>query len=309
LALAACGSRTGLFSDDAFTVPPQDTPPIADAGADAIRPIDARPAVDVDRRDCPDAEALLVYTIGFTRPDPLNPETTLRSFNPENGQFGSPRRIECPTNVRGDSPFSMAVDRQGIAYVLYRSERLFRVSTATGRCLETSYVTRQSNFGLFGMGFATNGGGPTETLFVAGEGTQNGGGAGGLARISPTTFALTPIGDFSPSIDQAELTGTGDGRLFAFYKKQPTSGISYIGEIDPQTARVLGERRFAGRDRVDQGEGWAFAYWGGDFYMFHAPTGSTQVTRWRPSDDSVVPVANTTEIIVGAGVSTCAPQQ
>jgi hypothetical protein len=307
LALVACGSRTGLFGEDSFTGALEDGGPqaIADASADAIGAIDARPRADVDRRDCPDAEALLVYTIGTITTVTAGTVSTLRSFDPSTGQFREIGRIDCP-GAREDTPFSMAVDRQGIAYILFRSERLFRVSTATGRCLSTAYVPRQSNFGLFGMGFATNAAGPTETLYVAGEGTQNNGGATGLARISPTTFALTPVGEFSPPIDQAELTGTGDGRLFAFYEKQPNSRTSYIGEIDPQTARVLGERRFNG---LDQGLGWAFAYWGGDFYMFHAPTGSTRVTRWRPSDDSVVQVATTTEIIVGAGVSTCAPQQ
>jgi len=300
LALVACGSRTGLFADESIGSIVDDdasVPVVTDASADVTNTIDVRPPTDVDRRDCPDAEALLVYTIGD--------DNTLRSFDPASGQFRTIGRIACPV-AASDSPFSMAVDRRGIAFVLFRSERLYRVSTATGACLATTYVPRQSNYGLFGMGFATNAGGPTETLYVAGEGTQNGGGATGLARISPESFALTRVGDFAPVIERAELTGTGDGRLFAFYAKGQNATDSYIGEIDPQTARVVGERRFP---TVDQGQGWAFAYWGGDFYMFHAPTGRTRVTRWRPSDDSVTQVATTTEIIVGAGVSTCAPQQ
>src|SRR5262249_54744114 len=161
--------------------------------------------------------------------------------------------------------------------------RLFRVSTATGACIGTSYAPRQSNFGLFGMGFATNSIGPTETLFVAGDLNQNQkpAGAGGLARITPGTFNLTPVGDFQPAIDSAELTGTGDGRLYGFYRKGADSPPSYIGEINTTTAQVIGERRF---DEVDQGRGWAFAFWGGDFYMFHAPppAETTRVTRWRP---------------------------
>jgi hypothetical protein len=308
LVLAACGSRTGLFADDALTSPPQDDGPTEDAAADASSGFDVRVPDDVDRRGCPDGEPLLVYTVGTDR--------TLRSFNPRTGRFRKIRTLECPTRERDDSPFSMAVDRQGVAYVLFRrSEQLFRVSTATGACTETParYVPRQFGFGLFGMGFATNAGGPTETLYVAGEGTQGGGTATGLGRINTSTFTLTPIGEFSPAIRQAELTGTGFDRLFAFYKKQPGSTTSYIGEIDPQTARVSRERRF---DRVDQGFGWAFAYWGGDFYMFYAPQASTLVKRWRPSDDSTADVPTSTDpagddvgIIVGAGVSTCAPQQ
>jgi hypothetical protein len=60
---------------------------------------------------------------------------------------------------------------------------------------------------------------------------------------------------------------------------------------------------------VSQGSGWAFAFWGGNFYTFTAPGGSTVVTRFDPNDGSIVQVAQTSDVIVGAGVSTCAPQQ
>ncbi len=324
LLLVACGSRTGLLLDgDEFT----GRPPPLDGGSDldgsgsnrdgsvptdgAIPPLDARPPVDVDRRDCPDADALLVYTITDTK--------QLQSFNPSTGQFRLIGNIACPAgkstqNPSEDAtPFSMAVDRKGIAYILFTDERLYRVSALTGACVATSFVPRQSNFRLFGMGFATNTGGPDETLYVAGDDRTYGDGqrgARGLARVDPTTFTLTPVGDFSPTVAQAELTGRGDGRLYAFYDKGTgAAGFaepSYIGEINGQTAQVVGERRF---DAVDQGTGWAFAFWGGDFYMFHAPGGTTTVTRWRPTDDSVREIARTNLKIVGAGVSTCAPQQ
>lgn len=307
LLLVACGSRTGLFVDGEEFEPLPDRDggpgPRGDGGRDAsiedaLPPIDVRPPQDVYRADCPDADATLIYTISS--------DYQLQSFNPETGQFRLIGRIACPAG--DDTPFSMAVDRRGVAYILFTNLRIYRVSTATAACIETPYVPRQSNFALFGMGFTTDDIGPTETLFVAGTDNQENG-ASGLARIDPTTFALTFVGDFTPHIEQAELTGTGDGRLFAFYKKQESGPPSFIGEIDPETAEVVGERRF---DEIDQGAGWAFAFWGGDFYMFHAPTESTRstrVTRWRPSDDTVRQVATTSSTIVGAGVSTCAPQQ
>lgn len=310
LLVVACGSRTGLFGDEDDLLPPPGTDggpidPRRDAATDseieedAPPPLDVRPPIDVDRRDCPDADAQLVYTI--------TQSFELQSFNPASGQFRMIGRIACPS--AGATPFSMAVDRRGIAYILFTDERLYRVSTLTGACISTSYVPRQSNYGFFGMGFATNSIGPTETLFVAGDDQIRNSrppGATGLARIAPDTFRLTPVGDFVPFITQGELTGTGDGRLFAFYTKNEASPPSYIGEIDTNTGRVLGERRFP---EINQGQGWAFAFWGGDFYMFHAPNGQTRVTRWRPSDDSVRQIAATTLTIVGAGVSTCAPQQ
>jgi hypothetical protein len=60
---------------------------------------------------------------------------------------------------------------------------------------------------------------------------------------------------------------------------------------------------------IDIAGGWAFAFWGGDFYTFTAPSGNTLVQRYRPSDGSVVTVSSLAgRQVVGAGVSTCAPQ-
>lgn len=304
LLVAACGARSGLFAEEDVAVGVSDGGALADVTQPALdattfddggSTLDVRPPTDVFRADCPDADSLLVYTMTDTN--------ELQSFDPATGQFRPITRIACPTSP-GDTPFSMAVDRRGIAYVLFnQSHRLFRVSTATGACVATSFAPNQQNFQLFGMGFATNAGGPAETLYVAGD--SNRGGAGGLASIDTTTFDLSVISAGS-TVTSSELTGTGDGRLFGFYRKGTTSPPSFIGQLDTDTGAVLGERRFAS---IAQGTGWAFAYWGGDFYMFHAPNSQTLVTRWRPSDDTLVQVASTSLKIVGAGVSTCAPQQ
>lgn len=317
----ACGSRTGLFGEDGVEIQFDFDASISsssgvvveggvffDGGViipdDAPSTIDARPVPpDVFRNDCPDAEALLVYVI--------SDNYQLQSFNPDNGQFRTIGQINCPTGTN-DSPFSMAVDRKGTAYILFTDEHIYRVSTATGACVATTYQPRQGNFARFGMGFATrNIFGPQETLYIAGDPDNVGNGqptgAAGLASIDPTTFKLTFVGA-DQRIQSAELTGTGDGRLFAFYQDPSDFSGSNIGEVDTQTGQIIGQRHF---ESVDQGRGWAFAFWGGDFYMFHAPGGTTTVTRWRPVDNSVATVANAPQgvRIVGAGVSTCAPQQ
>ena len=306
-AAIACGSRTGLFTDEeAFGPNPEEG---GDGGRDggrrdgardgepeedALPPIDARPPVDVVRNDCPDADATLIYVI--------TTNYQLHSFNPPDGAFKFIGNIACPAALDA-TPFSMAVDRKGTAYILFTDERLYRVSTLNAACVGTTYQPRQFGFGVFGMGFATNSVGPTETLFIAGD--DRTAGADGLARIDPTTFELTPVDDFFPTIRFAELTGTGDGRLFGYYRKGANTPPSFIGEIDTTTANVVAEKRLG---TVDQGQGWAFAFWGGDFYVFHAPGGSSVVTRYRPADDSVTQVATLPSVIVGAGVSTCAPQ-
>ena len=309
-AAVACGSRTGLFLDeDAFGPNPIDggDNPNIDGGRrdarndrdeieDAPPPLDVTPPIDVNRIDCAEAGTTYIYVISNSY--------QLYSFDPATNATKFIGNIACPSDSNADTPFSMAVDRKGVAYILFTDERLYRVSTLNAACLSTAYVPRQSNFGVFGMGFATSDepGGPVEHLYVAGDRRNNS--ASGLARIDVTNFKLTTVGD--PDIEHAELTGTGGGALYGFYKRSTTSPPSYIGELDTTTGLVKGEKKL---DSIDQGQGWAFAFWGGDFYMFHAPNGNSIVTRYRPSDDSVTQVATLPSIIVGAGVSTCAPQQ
>jgi hypothetical protein len=310
LSLAACGSRTGLFTEGAPGPNPTDGGTEAgrlDGGRDAGQeeappPIDAS-FRDADRTGCPDAATTYVYLI--------SDDYRLYSFDPDTNDVSQIGSITCPVPPGSSAtPFSMAVDRRGVAYVLFNDGRLYRVSTATAACIGTSFVPDQANYHLFGMGFATNGGGPTETLYVAGTGEAEQGipTADGLARIDVGNFKLTPIGSFAPPIYRAELTGTADGRLFGFYRKAPgqQDPPTYIGEIDVNTGRILGENEMVG---VRQGEAWAFAFWGGDFYMFTAAVNDTsRITRYRPSTRAIGVVASVPTRVVGAGVSTCAPQ-
>jgi hypothetical protein len=308
LLIVACGSRTGLFGEDGDDpnnpfLPDGGLKPGRDASfrdadvPEVLPPIDAQPR-DANRIDCPDAEATLIYVV--------TTDNELFSFFPTDGAFKFISNIACPSE--GATPFSMAVDRRGVAYVTFTDNLLYRVSTATGACIGTPFVANQQGFTEFGMGYATNAEGPTETLFVASSGSEGPGGAPALARVDTNNFVLSRVGDFIPAIRRAELTGTGDGRLFAFYTKGFSPGPpSFVGEINTNNARVIAETPLP---TVDQGAGWAFAFWGGDFYMFTAPQGAgSDVTRYRPSDNSVTVVATLPTKVVGAGVSTCAPAQ
>jgi hypothetical protein len=302
--LAACGSRTGLFDGDTTGGLPidggrdvgRDTG--LDAEPDVLPPIDASIERDANRLDCPDADTTFIYVVTSAN--------ELFAFVPPTSQFIPRGTLNCPA-APGSTPFSMAVDRAGVAYVLFRGdERIYRVSTRTAACTPTSYVPRQSNFGLFGMGFATIGAGPAEALFVAGSDLPNepDPGATGLARIALPSFSLTPVGQFTQPIQGAELTGTGDGRLFGFYTKNDNNVPTFIGEINSSTGAIVAESTLA---TVDRGSGWAFAFWGGEFYIFHAPGGTSRVTRFNPQNNAVTQVATLPTVIVGAGVSTCAP--
>jgi hypothetical protein len=304
--LDACGSRTGLPIDESPTIPEGDAASDAlvhpDVGIDArdgsrdvtiedaLPPIDATPLPDVRRDDCPDADATLVYVIGE--------DNALYSFYPPTLAFKRIGTIACPGS---GTPFSMAVDRKGKAYVVFTDGRLYQVSTATAACIVTPFVPNQRGFVTFGMGFVSNTGGADETLFVAQSPQTTGGSSTGLGSVDVTNWQLTYIGPFTPTLQRVEFTGTGDGRLFGY---APNDTGSQIVQVDKTTGNVLAS------DSVGTGtsqDAFAFAFWGGDFWIFTGVS-STAVVRYRPSDKTTANMTTAPSLIVGAGVSTCAPQ-
>ncbi len=281
LGLAACGSRTGLEASIA-------------AGTTAR---DASAA----RLDCADAGLTYIYLVAQNN--------DLYSYYPSAGTFTRIGAIACNDPLLG-SPFSMAVDHAGVAYVVFDTGYLYRVSTKTATCERTPFVPpfvrTRTSVPAFGMAFVANGSG--ETLYVAPDWTPT------LATIDLTTFQLHEVAPLGPSsagpVTMAELTGTGGGDLFGFFAPNTGTPPSYSVGLDPQTAPVLSAALLPA---VEQGQGWAFGFWGGDFYTFTSPgtAMTTVVTRYRPADGSIVQVATSPGgvMFVGAGVSTCAPQQ
>jgi hypothetical protein len=301
--LAACGARTAL-------VVPIAVEGGAETGADAAEE-DALPTLDVFEPDapnaCPDAGATLIYVI--------TTQSVLMSFYPPTATFTTVGTIDCP-GADGTQPFSMAVDVEGTAYVEFfggaEATGLYRVSTQDAACTPTSFVPPGGNFADFGMGFSINagdGGDAGETLYVIGDPDGIGSGVPDfLGSLDTAALQITPIGPVTPAIQGAELCGTAAGQLFAFYPTGQSGVEGAIGEVDKKNAQLLSASILP---EVNVIGGWAFAFWGGDFYTFTAPDGTdTVVQRYRPSDGSVVQVAETPGLtVVGAGVSPCAPLQ
>jgi hypothetical protein len=121
-----------------------------------------------------------------------------------------------------------------------------------------------------------------------------------------TSNTLNPIADFSPnkfSGEVAELTGTGDGRLYGYFTTDPV----YVGQIDKVTGAVTNEKEITG---LNTPAAWAFSFWGGSFYLYAAGTGvDSNVTKYDPVAGTINNsyMTNIGFRIVGAGVSTCAP--
>lgn len=308
----SCGSRTGLLVDleepvdaghDAATPHPS-----LDAALDRSGPgvgLDSGPPpidaflLDATKTECLDAGATLVYLI--------TQQNELYSFYPPTAGFSFIGSIACPTSTAGATPWSMAVDQKGIAYSVFTDGELFRVSTSTAACESTTYIPGQLGWLNFGMGYAADtvdASGPgAETLYVAEASFTND--SMGLGTIDTSSYTLSFVASFNPPIPRAELTGTGDGRLFVYYPNTIGSG-SHLAEIDRGSGQVLGDDQLIVGAPADA---FAFAFWGGSFWIFTSAGGPSQVTSFDPASKNEAPVTTLPSTIVGAGVSTCAPSQ
>jgi hypothetical protein len=281
---------------DAYVEGRGDTGPLPDTGP---RP-DAGPVLP----EC-EARAELIHVI--------DRDGRLARFDPRGPSFEDVGAIDCGVSA---DPFSMSVDRDANAWVLFDDQVIRLVSTVDARCTATPPYTPGSPFELFGMGFTADGGGG-ENLFIAGGtflevmDTRGLSGSARFGRITPGTRGLAAI---SPDAlgGWPELTGNSDGRLYGFFRSSEAFSRITPGrlvELDPATGAA--SRTF---DLSAMGTGdvraWAFAFWGARFYIFIQETEapSSDVWRFDPADGSVMRIlTDTGRGIVGAGVSICAP--
>lgn len=237
--------------------------------------------------DCPEASKS-VYVI-----DTAN---MLRRFDPPSSTFSALGLIDCGAGA--GSPFSMAVARDGTAWVLYTNGNLFKVSTKDASCAPSSFQP-DASASQFGMGFVSDQAeGKSDTLFVASSQL------GQLGKIALDTVTFTPIAPFAVKT-RMELTGTGSGQLFALLAPVATesdSGAWTVAEISKSSGEILSEKRQSEIGEIPQSN-FAVAAWGGDFYSFVG----TNVYRLDTKANQVTLRTTVNFTIVGAGVSTCAP--
>ncbi|MFO0683970.1 MAG: hypothetical protein U0234_18095 [Sandaracinus sp.] len=245
---------------------------------------------------CGDGNARWIYLV--------DSNNAFLRYEPDSGNITSIGTLACPA-AAGATPFSMAVARDATAYVLYSGGGIFAVSTTDASCTRTDYQSNQMGFQLFGMGFVSDvAGGDTETLFIAG------GGAGGIGMGSATLGSMHPsdwvVSTIGPVGGSPELTGNGLGELWGFF---PDSTPMSVQRLDKTTGSPL-DVWDVSSIRDGRASAWAFAYWGGRYYMFYqgATASSTGIYRLTPDTSVVEPVMlDIGYRIVGAGVSTCAP--
>lgn len=261
--LGGCGSPS----------PPD--PPAAgssSSGASGSGPVDGSSssvpsAADTTEADTTGAPLVCECAPGTDVIHVLGDDGELWAFDPVADTFSTLGPIAC-----GDfRPFSMAVDREGFAWVLLLdniphaaiAKGIFRVDLADpGACTPVPY--EDGLFGVFGMSFVSN---PPpdacETLYVFSYGGTGpfaeGPGLGQLGALDPETQVLDVVG--AVDFDGGELAGTGDGRLVALTGVEPLKLVAY----DRQDASELARIELPGIARTSAS---ALAFFGGSFYVF-----------------------------------------
>jgi hypothetical protein len=239
---------------------------------------------------CDDATKGSIYILGQDK--------QFARFEPPTLTFTVMGTLACPGEDFA-STFSMSVDRQGVAWVLFQDGQVFNVDTKTLACTVSGFTPCQSSFCNFGMGFvADSPGSDQETLYVSG--VYNSPPGLGLAKIDTATKVLTPISDYDVLAGKgAELTGTGNAQLFGYFQDTPIR----LAEIDKATAHII---TYSDLLEIPTGTSWAFAFWGGSFYIMSG----TGIRKYDPATQITTLInGNVGFNIVGAGVSTCAPTE
>jgi hypothetical protein len=241
------------------------------------------------------------------------------TFNPDTLEFRFVTQIACGEYEGGSK--AMAVSRKGRLWVEFHRGDIHTVDLtapgATTACMDPGFDTCDDPlFYEFGMAFVANGPGDRcEKLYLGtnimdDEDVLLGRYNGALGVVDPETLELSRIGETNFTL--GELTGTREGRMFAFlpglYGKE-----SHLSEYNKDSGAMLGRWPLPGLGEI---EAFSFTFWGGYFYFFTAgedPDENSRVTRYDFADldgDGMILKTMVVEApirVVAATVSTCAP--
>ncbi len=238
----------------------------------------------------------------------LDSANQLLSFEPRNDTAATAvkviGKVTCPTAT---APNSMSVDRRARAWLNYDDGKLYKIPTNNpASCQDSGYQTGVLPTAKVGMGFVSDSpGSKVETLFLASFGNPS-----QMWKLNPLDAApivASKIGTFAASATSPEMTGTGAAELYAYFPAADTSHrIIRVNKTSAQADLTYTLPALASAPGA-----WAFAQWGGRFYVFVTENSVSRVYRYDPSQPDnmkwVKVQDNLATRIVGAGVSTCAP--
>jgi len=240
-------------------------------------------------------------------------------YDPPQDAFSQIGQLGCSAPP-GAVANSMAIDRTGHAWLNYYATTglngyegwMYTAALSDlGNCTDLGYVG-QGSWYLMGMGYAVQGEGSScDTLFLynsdqyvdypnfAPGGSQ-------LARWDEAASDKVVLGPTQYPV--GELTGTGDGRLYAFATVATNESI--LVQLNKGDGTEIESYPLPGLDITNA---FAFAFWGGDVYFFTETSpgsGNSKVTRLDLDENEgggLTTVNPSTGLhITGAGVSTCA---
>ena len=282
--VASLGALALRCAHDADVAPDASMPD--SATVDAPLPNDGPVFSDVDDApSAPSCAAQSVYMLSWAE--------NLYDFDPGKLTFTKIGSLSClPSNF---SAFSMAVDRQGVAWIqgwvfVGSTPQWYfhEVSTADAGCVGQLTIPGSQNFETEGGGetfvtaSATN---TAETLYsVSLSGSSGSGSTFSVSTVSTYTGVVVPVGPLNtdPSSGMS-LTGTGDGRMFAAESPVSTSdaGTNIVfTERDKTTAAPLSTANVTiPPSYIVVG----MVFWGGDFWFFLRPTATLpwSIGRYR----------------------------
>lgn len=207
--------------------------------------------------------------------------------------------LSCPT---ASTPNSMAVDRNGIAWVNYSGGEIFHVDIVSLNCTSTTFIPNQQGFGTFGMGFVSDSPGSNEeTLYITDDGP--------FGMLDTDTLTVTTLGS---TMQQSEFTGTGLAELWSFTVPGQYSSNGLVQKLNKTNGSKLESFPLDLPPPTSMfGTAWAFAFWGGRYYLFYqGASDTTDVYIFDPNSGKAGFNRNLAGTrIVGAGVSTCAPTE
>ncbi|MFT3691969.1 MAG: hypothetical protein QM831_02425 [Kofleriaceae bacterium] len=241
---------------------------------------------------CADDNTKLIYIVSTSN--------DFLGFDPRKLATGDPiKRIGKLTCEPYGSPFSMTIDRSGVAWVEYDDGQVFNVNLTTAECKKPARMYGPN--GVFTMAFVADG--DKEQLYTVDTRTAE------MFTVDPKSTVRTPVETVEPRTDESvDLTGTGDGKLYGFFTS--TWEVPYVQELDRKTAHGVGKRMPLGTDAPGQYSAWAFAQWGGSLYLFTSGYDFSQVhTIDRQTGAHRTVISDLGYRISGAGVSTCAPER
>jgi hypothetical protein len=303
----ATGTTMPAQTDTGTTAADTSTGETTDASSSSGSTGDSSTGGNVEPCACPDIEVALDDGIFV-----LSDASELYKFYPETNKFEKLGSFQCG---QATGTFSMAVDRLGFAWVMFSNPlgKIWKLDvTNVANCTDPGYSPGQQGVNYFGMAFVSNSQfdqcdklyGNTFNGF---GGFSEGPNFGDFLTVDPDTLVLSKIG--KTTFNGAEVTGTGDGRVFMFGGANPAKLV----EVEKLTGKYL---EVTPLGNLELTNAFAFSFFAGDFFMFTEGNNPnfSKVTHFDYDDSDNNGVQDLTTVvmqapirIVGAGVSTCAP--